>query len=131
MAKKLSVQAQNEKTLTHLLAVASKVRSEGLPEGAAKFLSAHGIDLSTSAVVFLRTESNVLCLDYGIAAFIVTADARIWDVELELDASMKNVLNVLCFKDVTSAQNTSQHNPGYGWGWGALAIEAMKRLNDN
>lgn len=72
----------------------------------------------------------MLSLEHGIQAILVTPESRIFEVELELDEPLTDVLQVIAFRDVTQAQNLSKHNPGTGWGWGAMALEAQRRLSD-
>jgi hypothetical protein len=65
----------------------------------------------------------MLSLEYGVLAFLVTPENRIFEVELELDESLKDVLQVVAFRDMTEAQNLSKHNPGTGWGWGPWLLK--------
>lgn len=129
MARQRNVQQQNEMALTAMLRTAKYVRETGLPIGAEHFLLKQGIDSKRCAVVCLEEEGYMLGLEYGIEMFVVTPESKIFDVELELDAS-KELLQVLTFDDVTYRQSFSKRNRGTGWGWGALAFEALKKLDE-
>lgn len=130
MAKRRNVQQQNAEVLAGMLEIACRIRRDGLPQCAQQFLSEHGIDLASSAVVYLQTAGYMLGLEHGLDAFIVTNAQRIWALELEFDASAEKVVSVIEFADVTQAQNLSKNNPGTGWGWGALALEVLRQLDD-
>jgi hypothetical protein len=130
MAQKRSVRAQNDIAMAAMLKTAQTVRSTGLPIGAARYLATKGIDAMSCAVVHIETAGYMLSLEYGILAFIVTPENWILEVELELDESLKDVLQVVAFRDVTEAQNLSKHNPGTGWGWGAMALEVQRRMSE-
>lgn len=132
MAQRRNVQQQNELALKTMLDVAVGARDEGLPAGVERFLTERGIDLTASAVISIQTERSMLGLEHGLAAVIVAPGPRprIWEFELELDESGENVLAAAQFTDATDAFNFSRHNPGIGWGRGALAVEAMRRLNE-
>ena len=128
MSQQRNVRQQNELILDEMLSTARAVRSSALPSAVSRFLAANGIDLSLCAVVRVETASYLLSLEHGISAHLVTPEHRIYELELELDESGGEVLQVVAFGDVTDAQNLSKRNPGTGWGWGALAIEAHRRL---
>ena len=130
MARQQNVQQQNRQALERMLQTARNVRRTGLPPGAVHFLAERGIEAASCAVVFIETAGDILSLEHGIHAFLVTPDNRIFEMELELDATLDEVLQVLEFQDVTDAQNLSKHNPGWGWGWGALALVAGRKLRD-
>jgi hypothetical protein len=128
MARQLSVQQQNGLAVDAMLAIAAGVRSEGLPAGLSRLLAAKGIRESECAVVYLETAGHMLSLEHGASVLLVTAEDRILEMEVELDQTLEEVLQVIEFRDITDAQNFSKSNPGTGWGWGAVALEVRKRL---
>lgn len=130
MARQRNVQQQNSLTLETMLATARGARRGDLPVAAARFLAAKGMDAAACTFVFIETAGYMLSLEHGILAFFVTPGDRIYTMELELDASLEQVLQAIEFCDVTEAQDLSRHNPGTGWGWGALALEVRRVLDE-
>ncbi len=130
MALQRNVQQQIARAIEGMLETARWARRTGIPVGAARYLATKGIDIASCAVVAIETASHMLSLENGISAFIVTPENRIHELELELDDSLEQVLQVIVFRDVTEAQNFSKHDRGVAWGWGAVALEVSRRLRE-
>lgn len=129
MSLQRNVQQQNEGAFERMLMTAQNFRVQGVPAGVQSFLAQHGIELSTSAIVWGQAERYMLGFEFGLGGLVVTGDHRFFEFELELDSSLKNVIFVHKFSDVTEQQNTSNHNKGIGKGVGAIAIQVVDILN--
>lgn len=130
MSLQRNVQQQNEMAFKAMLKTATHFRKHGVPVGFQAFLTQHGIELSTSALVRVKNDSYMLGFEYGLEGLIVTQNHRFFEFELELDSSFNRIVFVHKYSEVTEHQDTSEHNQGTGKGARALAIEVVEVLNE-
>jgi hypothetical protein len=130
MSLRRNVKEQNDFQLAGMLAVASHFRGNGVAPGVDHFFVSHGIDLNSSAIVFAQTQSYMLGFEFGLSGLVVAREHRFYEFELELTPDLSVVSKVLEFTDVTDEQNTSITNRATGKGYGAIAIEVLRMINN-
>lgn len=121
-----NVQQQNVATAREIRRRASYWRNVALPPALKEAATAHGIDCEKA--IFLKLEVDFPGMP-RLFGTLLTSNERFIDFEIETDESHSRIEHIETWQDTTDAQNTSTHNPGFGVGIGALAIQVLREIN--
>lgn len=126
--KQRNVQQQNQITESMIRGVASYWRNCSLPIALIECASSRGVDSMEAIVLDLGIDESGIPELEGI---LLTSEGRFIEFDIETDPSHTLINVVLTWKDVTSMQNLSLNNPGFGAGYGALALKILQEMRKN
>lgn len=120
-----NVAEQNALLEARLLAEASFWREKDLPVALYEYGRANGI--RWDAAIVLRLELNFPGMP-EIWGELITDTERFIAFELETDETHQILRRVEAWRDITDEQNFVEHNPGFGKGFGAIAMRVHREL---
>jgi hypothetical protein len=124
MKKQLNFQQQNAETKAAIVVVASRYASQDpYTNWVAEALLKSGLSPSNSILVELSTTP-----DQGSEcayATWLTSEGRFYKVEAMIAYGTHGLLEIETFEHVSSEMPVSEHEPGIGKSFGALALEVL------
>lgn len=123
--KQRDVRQQNDVSVDMIRRSARYWREHPWPQALKDCALARGIDWSTAIVLKLGIDEPGMP---GLFGMLLTVEARFISFEIETNEHHTSVETMLKWEDVTSAQNISIRNPGFGAGYGALAIQVLREM---
>ena len=125
-----SVSAQNSRVANEIrrLTILFHDRSAGFPPALYGYLSAKGIDPSTSVLVDVSNATQGVNPLFGL---ICCSNKRFFEFDLDFDGAGEALIEELEWTEVTREQNTSPHNKGYGKSRSFLALEILAEFADD
>lgn len=100
-------------------------RAHPWPHALRDCASARRVDCNTAIILKLGIDEPGMP---GLFGTLLTAEERFISFEIETDNSHASAESMLKWEDITSVQNISARNPGFGAGYGALAIQVLGEM---
>lgn len=124
MRPKNNVAAQNEVVRAEIvrLTLEFRNRTAGYPEALYGFLASQGIDVSRSVLVSATMAEEGI---RPICGVLLTPNGHFMDFDLDCSADGTEVECVHRWTDETTGYNTNARNPGFGKGFGCIALEVL------
>jgi len=124
--KQRNVQQQNEMTASAIRAVARRCRETRWPQALSAVAHDRGVDVDGAILVDFAIDFPGMPQLWGM---LLASSHRFIVFEIDTDPLHRVAERVARWDDVTSGQNLSVHNPGTGWGRGAVAVKVLEEVN--